>query len=640
MTPPGYKQTEVGVIPEDWEIEPLGSLSAFVTSGSRGWAQFYSDSGALFIRSQNVRNGSLDFSDIQFVSPPTGAEGNRTKVNQNDLLITITGNSVGNVALVEEAFDEAYISQHVGLVRLKEPCRGSYVCRYLCPHSPGNYQISGSQSGQSKPGLNLQNLRNFLIALPPTLAEQAAIAGALSDADALIDSLEQLIAKKRLLKQGAMQDLLTGKKRLPGFEGESGYRETEIGQIPSDWGVKSVGEFASIKTGPFGTLLKASEYTDGEGVPVISVGEIREGFLRVSDETPRVCEAVTKRLPQYLLRQGDIVFGRKGGVERSALVTPEQDGWFLGSDGISIRPLNGFQPTFLALQLQSHRVRGWLLQHAIGTTMASLNQSILHRVLVPLPPSPAEQTAIAAILSDMNAEIAALEAKLAKARQVKQGMMQELLTGRIRLVPAQGKIVEFLEEKPEIKKEGHNWQINEAVILGVLAARFGTEQWPLPRKRRVKLTYLFHRHAEGVAEGYKKKAAGPYNPRVKYSGPETIALKNGYVREHNNGKYPGFVAGDKREQAEAYFARWYGDGPLMWLEQFRYHKTENLELLATVDMAAEDLRSAETAVDLEGVKEVIRAHPEWTAKLDRKIFSDKNIKMALADLDRLLPVNQ
>ena len=103
----GYKQSEVGIIPEDWEVEPLGGLADFITSGSRGWAQFYSESGALFIRSQNVRDGRLSFADIQYVSPPSGAEGNRTKVKPSDLLITVTGNSVGNVALVEQAFDEA-----------------------------------------------------------------------------------------------------------------------------------------------------------------------------------------------------------------------------------------------------------------------------------------------------------------------------------------------------------------------------------------------------------------------------------------------------------------------------------------------------------------------------------------------------
>jgi hypothetical protein len=168
-----------------------------------------------------------------------------------------------------------------------------------------------------------------------------------------------------------------------------------------------------------------------------------------------------------------------------------------------------------------------------------------------------EQAAIAEVLSDMDAELAALEQRREKTLALKQAMMQELLTGRIRLVSPVENVLP-LPQTPKVPaaKPAHNWQINEAVIIGALAHQFGTEEWPLPRKRRVKLTYLLHRHAEGKAEGYLKKAAGPYNPKTKYQGPEGIALKNGYVREHNNGKYAGFVAGEKIAQAEKYFAEW------------------------------------------------------------------------------------
>jgi type I restriction enzyme S subunit len=212
-----------------------------------------------------------------------------------------------------------------------------------------------------------------------------------------------------------------------------GYKQTEVGVIPEDWEPKSIQEFASIKTGPFGTLLKASEYSEGDGVPLISVGEIREGFVRITDDTPRVSEAVTRRLPQYVLRKGDIVFARKGGVERSALIRQLQEGWFLGSDGISIRPLQTCDAEFLALQFRSARVQGWLLQNAIGTTMPSLNQEILRSVAIPLPPTRAEQEAIAETLTDADALIESLEQLLAKKRQLKQGAMQDLLTGRKRL---------------------------------------------------------------------------------------------------------------------------------------------------------------------------------------------------------------
>ncbi len=616
------------------------------------------------------------------------------------------------------------------------------------------------------------------------------------------------------------------------------YKQTEVGVIPEDWVTKSIFELATIKTGPFGTLLKAAEYSGGDGVPLISVGEVREGFLRVTDHTPRVPEAVVRRLPQYVLKKGDIVFGRKGGVERSALIRAEQEGWFLGSDGISVRPVAGCHSEYLGLQFQSSRVKEWLLQNAIGTTMPSLNQSILGSVVIPLPPTKAEQqaiaealsdadaliealeqlltkkrqikqgamqelltgqkrlpgfagewftvkagevgcfsggngfptrfqglsageypffkvsdmnsignetfldnannyidegvrrqlgaksfpkhsivfakvgaavflerkkvlskvscldnnmaafvvdasradwrfvhfsflsinfgsfvsttalpslsgktlseidlqlppieeqTAIATILSDMDTELAALETRLAKARQLKQGMMQELLTGRIRLVQPRAEVIPFPvkeEAKPE-KGKSHNWQINEAVVISVLAKHFGSAQWPLGRKRYTKLSYLLHRHVERQAEGYLKKAAGPYNPATKYKGPEGIALKKGYVQQHTREQFSGFVAGEHIEEAETYFRKWYGEDVLVWLAQFRLKKNDDLELLATVDMAMEDLRRAGRSVALDSVKEVIRSHPEWQAKLDRPIFSDGNIERAIVRCNTL-----
>jgi type I restriction enzyme S subunit len=219
---------------------------------------------------------------------------------------------------------------------------------------------------------------------------------------------------------------------------KKGYKQTEVGVIPEDWEVMSIGQIARIRTGPFGTLLKASEYSS-EGVPVVSVGEIRHGYLRISDNTPRVSEMVTKRLPQYVLKVGDIVFGRKGGVDRSARIRKEEDGWFLGSDGIAIRADEIHQPEFLAFQFQATTVKNWLLQNSTGTTMPSLNQGVLSRVQIPIPSTIHEQEAIAEALSDADTLIESLEQLLAKKRHIKQGAMQELLTGKKRLSGFSGK---------------------------------------------------------------------------------------------------------------------------------------------------------------------------------------------------------
>lgn len=390
---PGYKQTDVGVIPEDWTAEPLGELSEFITSGSRGWAAFYSDQGALFIRSQNVRAGRLDFDDTQFVNPPKGAEGNRTRVRRNDLLITITGNSVGNVALVDCEFDEAYISQHVGLVRLSEASLGNYVSRFLSPGSPGNNQIWASQSGQSKPGLTLRNLQDFWVALPPSEAEQQAIATALSDVDALLDALGRLIGKKRDLKQATMQQLLTGQTRLPGFQG--------------DWEVQRLGDVVQIQKGQ---LITSSTLKSGD-IPVIAGGK-----------QPAYFHALANRL------------GRTITISASGASTGYValwDGPIFASDCSTISESESYCLDFVFYQLLSKQQAIYKAQ--TGGAQPHVHAKDLNPILFSFPPM-AEQVAIANVLSDIDGELAALEQRLVKTRALKQGMMQELLTGRTRLI--------------------------------------------------------------------------------------------------------------------------------------------------------------------------------------------------------------
>jgi len=143
-------------------------------------------------------------------------------------------------------------------------------------------------------------------------------------------------------------------------------------------------EGGSIKTGPFGTSLKASEYSD-EGVPLISVREIGHGSFTIDAKTPRISSSTLNRLPEYILAEGDIVFARKGGIERSALVRRPQVGWFLGSDGIRLRPPKTCDSRFLAYALQSNVVKEWLIQNSTGSTMASLNQATISRLPISLP---------------------------------------------------------------------------------------------------------------------------------------------------------------------------------------------------------------------------------------------------------------
>lgn len=175
-----------------------------------------------------------------------------------------------------------------------------------------------------------------------------------------------------------------------------GWQDTTIGEIIQKEG-------GSVKTGPFGTTLKAAEYSQ-HGVPLISVGEIGDGVLTIHEKTPRISAAVIERLPDYLLETGDIVFGRKGAVDRSALIGTAEHGWFLGSDGIRLRLGSGCDAAFISYALRTKASRSWIMQNATGSTMASLNQGIIARIPVLLPPLP-EQRAIAAVLSALDHKI-------------------------------------------------------------------------------------------------------------------------------------------------------------------------------------------------------------------------------------------
>ncbi|WP_409420817.1 restriction endonuclease subunit S [Pseudaeromonas sp. ZJS20] len=178
----------------------------------------------------------------------------------------------------------------------------------------------------------------------------------------------------------------------------------------------------SIKTGPFGTALKASEYVQ-IGVPLISVREIGHGVLHIDNKTPRVCEATLSRLPEYILQEGDIVFARKGGIERCALIRSQQAGWFLGSDGIRLRPPESCDARFIAYALQTKSVKDWLLQNSTGSTMASLNQATIGRLPLALP-TINEQNKIADTLEVFDDRIALLRETNATLEAIAQALFK------------------------------------------------------------------------------------------------------------------------------------------------------------------------------------------------------------------------
>ena len=396
---PGYKQTEVGVIPEDWEVVPLHDLvrdgpkngfsgrSGDDTRGTATLSLAATTSGRLVLNKATVKYLELRV-----------PHGSSLFLEPGDVLVqrSNTLELVGTTAIFDGPPATFVYPDLMMRLRFKRRVTGDWFWRYANSASGRSFfrSVAAGSTG-SMPKISGEKLRQMPVPVP-TKAEQEAIAEALSDADTLIESLEQLLVKKRQLKQGAMQELLTGKKRLPGFGGQ--------------WEVKRLGEIAHIKTGGRNNQDKVEE---GE-YPFF----VRSAAVERINSYSYDCEAI------LIPGEGNIgnifhyVRGRFDVHQRVYAITQfslETSGWFVYF--------------YMAEKFGAHAI-----QNSVKATVDSLRLPTFQNFEIVMPPTAEEQTAIATVLSDMDAEITALEAKLTKARQLKQGMMQELLTGRIRLV--------------------------------------------------------------------------------------------------------------------------------------------------------------------------------------------------------------
>lgn len=425
----GLKQTELGPLPADWDVLQIKDLKPFVTSGSRGWAAYYAERGAAFIRISNLSRGCIypDLDDLRFVNVPAGnSEAERTQLKDGDVLISITAD-IGIIGYVTaEVPKPAYINQHIALLRFdSETTCPRYVAYFLASERPQKLFRFLTDSG-AKAGMNLTTVQQVRLAVPSEKREQEAIAQALSDADALIASLERLLAKKRDIKQGVMQELLTGKRRLPGFNG--------------DWQEKPLGHLFTFSGG----YTASREQLSTEGHCYLHYGDIHKSaksFIDVSVEfadIPKLDIPLNLVRSSALLGDGDVVFvdaseDDEGTSKHVVVVNKGKIPFISGLHTIVAKAkTDELTHEYRRYCFQTRAVRDQFLFYAVGTKVSGISKGNVGKIMILVPPK-REQTAIAAVLSDIDAELETIQVKLAKARFLKQGMAQELLTGRIRL---------------------------------------------------------------------------------------------------------------------------------------------------------------------------------------------------------------
>ncbi|KUF41574.1 hypothetical protein AS359_01885 [Comamonas kerstersii] len=411
---PGYKRSDVGVIPNDWDAKPLGEIGdsliglTYRPSEVRAY-------GTLVLRSSNVQNGALCFDDNVFVDTDIPE---RIMVRPGDILVCVRNGSrdlIGKSALIDE--------RAVGMTF------GAFMAVFRSEHGKLLHHVF--QSGIFKKQINEhlgatinqitnKSLNSFKIPLPPTNEERTRIASALSDVDTLLARLDQVIVKKRNLKQATMQQLLTGKTRLPGFFGE--------------WQKKSLGELGVT----YGGLTGKTKSDFGVGTAKYIT------FMNVMTNEVIDCTAfeqvnVSASETQNRVLRGDLLFNGSSETPEEvafcSLMAKEVPDLYLNSFCFGFRLFDDQQVDglFLTYYIRANPGREIMKLLAQGSTRYNISKTALCEASVLLPPKD-EQVAIAEVLSGIDTELVALEARRNKTRNIKQAMMQELLTGKTRLV--------------------------------------------------------------------------------------------------------------------------------------------------------------------------------------------------------------
>lgn len=396
-----FKQTEIGPIPEDWELIAL-SACAKLENGDRGknYPIQRSDwNGVPFINAGHLLDGRISMENMDFIAPGDFERLGAGKIRPGDILFCLRG-SLGKFGVVSPRFGEGAIASSLVIVRSSSAKTSTHFLVHYFGSTLCKAMIEKWSGGAAQPNLGAQDLARFMIAIPPK-PEQAAIASALSDADSLIEGLEHLIEKKRQIKKGAMQELLTGKGRLPGFS--------------KPWTTAPLSHLGTITMGQ--SPASAHYNTQGHGLPLI------QGNADIRDR-----KTIARVFTTQFTRRGhsgDVLLSVRapvGEVSRAIFDVA------LGRGMCAIQGTNDF-----VYQSLIARESLWATMSA-GSTFDSVTGPAVRRFELNVPSDHEEQAAIAQVLTDMDSEIEALEQKVEKARAVKQGMMQELLTGRRRLV--------------------------------------------------------------------------------------------------------------------------------------------------------------------------------------------------------------
>lgn len=578
-----FKDTEVGRIPVDWEatnIDKLCTLKARIGWQGLTTGEYLPQGDYILITGTDFKDGYIDWGNCCYVSKWRYDQDTNIQIKEGDVLISKDG-TIGKVAFLNSIPGPGTLNSGVFVVRPKqEDILNQAYLSWIFKSIWFKSFIDQLTAGSTINHLYQKDFVKFQLVYPKDKSEQTRIATALSKVDALISELGKLIENKRAIKQGAMQQLLTGKKRLKGFS--------------EPWIEKKLGEDARILRG--GSPRPIEDYiTDSQdGLNWIKIGDVKpdDKYFRKTAEKIKK-EGLTKTRQ---VKKGDFILSNSMSFGRPYILDIDgciHDGWLVIQD---------YQETydmqFLYYVLCSDGVKDQYMAMAAGSSVQNLNKEKVANVILNAPASLEEQSAIASVLSSMDDEISALEAKKAKYEQIKQGMMQQLLTGKIRLV----------ETAVKTKATSANVHFRRSVLAAEIADRL-CEEPTFGHVKMEKMLFLTERlcHID-IGSHYHRDAAGPYDNRAlrsidsqlrkqKWFDVKRTEKGNRYVPMQNCGKH------------KTYFSRYYSDVLPTFdkiVDTFKSQRTEQCEIVATLYSAWEDLlHSNKPFTDADIVNEVL-----------------------------------
>ena len=513
-------------------------------------------------------------------------------------------------------------------------------------------------SGSAQPSLN----RNFIYPIPicvPEIAEQKAISAVLATLDEKIELNRRMNATLETMARTLFQSWFVDFDPVSAKLDESispsldtvaalfpaKFQDSPIGPVPKGWKVERFDAHITVERG----LSYKGEglRSDRTGLPMHNLNSVYEGG-GYKHEGIKYYDGEYR--DKHLLEPGDmIVTNTEQGFDHlligHAAIVPA----IYGPKGlyshhiyrVRHKPSSPFSPHYLVELFNNRRWHYWISGFSNGTTINMLPKDALEMPLLVVPPVELVKK-FSALAGAVHLQIENNKQQSRTLAALRDTVLPKLLSGELRVAQAKEDVPNIVPFPDKTSKESPKKTTNEfveAVVIAQLVRKLATPEHPLGRKRYNKFAYLAHRKAdEDVSQHYLKKAAGPYSPWAKYGGPEKIAEKNGYVEQGKAGVFTGLVVGKKIEEIDRYLANYPVCAAIDWIvEKFRFKKNDDLELLATVDFAALDLRGEGKPLTREMIKQVILANKEWAPKLDRAIFSDTNVDRALAELATLFP---